>query len=146
MADTIAAPRPRVDESVPRNENVQAATTKYGAGKDRRPVLIHGQFLRVDQVDAYNRLGVLPSQSRRAVRLHAAQLLLGAADPDALKEHEPRGGLHRVAVDGRQRARRQVDSIGRLPQRARVTAVHEEAGCRRARHRAHLAEEPVDFR
>ncbi|MBP1611854.1 MAG: Amidohydrolase 3 [Acidobacteria bacterium] len=39
----------------------QAATTKHGAGKDRRPVLIHGQFLRLDQVDAYNRLGVLPS-------------------------------------------------------------------------------------
>jgi hypothetical protein len=39
----------------------QAATKKQGAGKDRRPVLIHGQFLRLDQVDAYNRLGVLPS-------------------------------------------------------------------------------------
>jgi predicted amidohydrolase YtcJ len=39
----------------------QAATTKHGAGKDRRPVLIHGRFLRLDQVDAYNRLGVLPS-------------------------------------------------------------------------------------
>jgi hypothetical protein len=27
------------------------ATLKHGAGKDRRPVLIHGQFLRADQVD-----------------------------------------------------------------------------------------------
>ena len=37
------------------------ATLKNGPGKDRRPVLIHGQFLREDQVDAYKRLGVLPS-------------------------------------------------------------------------------------
>ena len=39
---------------------VDAATQKYGAG-DRRPVLIHGQFMREDQVDSYNRLGVFPS-------------------------------------------------------------------------------------
>lgn len=39
---------------------VDAATTKHGQA-DRRPVLIHGQFLREDQVDAYNRLGVFPS-------------------------------------------------------------------------------------
>ncbi len=42
-----------------------AATTvaqlKHGPGNDLRPVLIHGQFLREDQVDAYRRLGVLPS-------------------------------------------------------------------------------------
>jgi hypothetical protein len=37
-----------------------AATAKHGAG-DRRPVLVHGQFLREDQVDSYNRLGVIPS-------------------------------------------------------------------------------------
>jgi len=37
------------------------AEMKHGPGKDRRPVLIHGQFLREDQVDAYKRLGVLPS-------------------------------------------------------------------------------------
>lgn len=39
----------------------QVANLKNGPGKDRRPVLIHGQFLRQDQVDAYQRLGVLPS-------------------------------------------------------------------------------------
>jgi predicted amidohydrolase YtcJ len=39
---------------------IAAATEKYGAG-DRRPVLIHGQFQREDQVDAYRRLGVIPS-------------------------------------------------------------------------------------
>ncbi|MEO1200646.1 MAG: amidohydrolase [Pseudomonadota bacterium] len=39
---------------------VDAATETHGAG-DRRPVLIHGQFLREDQVDAFNRLGVFPS-------------------------------------------------------------------------------------
>ena len=39
---------------------LEAATEKYGQ-KDRRPVLIHGQFLREDQVDAYQRLGVFPS-------------------------------------------------------------------------------------
>jgi hypothetical protein len=33
----------------------------HGGVQDRRPVLIHGQFLREDQVDAYQRLGVLPS-------------------------------------------------------------------------------------
>ncbi len=37
------------------------AQLKHGGVKDRRPVLIHGQFLREDQVDAYKRLGVLPS-------------------------------------------------------------------------------------
>ena len=37
------------------------AQLKNGAGKDRRPVLIHGQFLREDQVDTFKRLGVLPS-------------------------------------------------------------------------------------
>jgi predicted amidohydrolase YtcJ len=39
---------------------VRAATAKYGPA-DRRPVLIHGQFLREDQVDAINRLNVFPS-------------------------------------------------------------------------------------
>jgi len=39
---------------------VEQAEEKYGPG-DRRPVLIHGQFLREDQVDAYKRLGVFPS-------------------------------------------------------------------------------------
>jgi predicted amidohydrolase YtcJ len=37
-----------------------AATAKHGI-TDRRPILIHGQFLREDQLDAYNRLGVMPS-------------------------------------------------------------------------------------
>ncbi len=37
------------------------AELKSGKGKDRRPVLMHGQFLREDQVDSYKRLGVLPS-------------------------------------------------------------------------------------
>ncbi|MGB3426874.1 MAG: amidohydrolase, partial [Burkholderiaceae bacterium] len=37
------------------------AQLKNGPGKDRRPVLIHGQFLREDQVDTFKRLGVLPS-------------------------------------------------------------------------------------
>ena len=37
------------------------ATLKNSAGKDRRPVLIHGQFLREDQVDAYKRLDVILS-------------------------------------------------------------------------------------
>lgn len=39
---------------------LKAAESQYGSG-DRRPVLIHGQFLREDQVDSYNTLGVLPS-------------------------------------------------------------------------------------
>jgi predicted amidohydrolase YtcJ len=39
------------------------ARLKHGAAKAQatRPVLIHGQFLREDQVDAYQRLDVLPS-------------------------------------------------------------------------------------
>jgi len=41
--------------------SLQLAQLKFGPGKDRRPVLIHGQFLREDQVDSYKRLGVLPS-------------------------------------------------------------------------------------
>ena len=36
------------------------AEKKHGAG-DRRPVLIHGQFLREDQVDSFKTLGILPS-------------------------------------------------------------------------------------
>ncbi|MEE4187720.1 MAG: amidohydrolase family protein, partial [Roseobacter sp.] len=39
---------------------VETATQAHGRA-DRRPVLIHGQFLREDQVDAYNRLDVFPS-------------------------------------------------------------------------------------
>lgn len=39
---------------------IDAAQTEHGA-KDTRPVLIHGQFLREDQVDSFNRLGVFPS-------------------------------------------------------------------------------------
>jgi predicted amidohydrolase YtcJ len=39
---------------------IDTATQTHGPA-DRRPVLIHGQFLREDQVDAYNRLDVFPS-------------------------------------------------------------------------------------
>jgi len=39
---------------------IGAAQAKYGT-PDTRPVLIHGQFLREDQVDSYQRLGVFPS-------------------------------------------------------------------------------------
>ncbi|ATQ42868.1 amidohydrolase [Caulobacter mirabilis] len=41
-------------------EGVGKAEAKYGGG-DRRPVLIHGQTLRRDQVAALKRLGVVPS-------------------------------------------------------------------------------------
>lgn len=39
---------------------VREATRKYGPG-DRRPVLIHGQTTREDQVDALKALGIIPS-------------------------------------------------------------------------------------
>ena len=39
---------------------IETATRKHGVA-DRRPVLIHGQFLREDQIDALKRLDVLPS-------------------------------------------------------------------------------------
>jgi predicted amidohydrolase YtcJ len=39
---------------------IRAAQEKHGGG-DRRSVLIHGQFLREDQADSYQKLGVLPS-------------------------------------------------------------------------------------
>lgn len=39
---------------------VQAATTKHGS-RDQRPVLIHGQLMREDQVDSLQRLGIIPS-------------------------------------------------------------------------------------
>jgi predicted amidohydrolase YtcJ len=39
---------------------IDAAQREHGAG-DLRPVLIHGQFLREDQVASYQRLGVFPS-------------------------------------------------------------------------------------
>jgi predicted amidohydrolase YtcJ len=40
---------------------VDAATRKHGGNPDRRLTLIHGQFLREDQVDSYKRLDVFPS-------------------------------------------------------------------------------------
>lgn len=40
---------------------LEVATQKYGPDPDRRPVLIHGQFMRADQADAYKRLDVFPS-------------------------------------------------------------------------------------
>jgi predicted amidohydrolase YtcJ len=40
--------------------SIDAAQKKH-AGEDRRPVLIHGQFLREDQIDSLNRLNVIPS-------------------------------------------------------------------------------------
>ncbi len=39
---------------------IKTATEAHGRA-DRRPVLIHGQFLRKDQVDTYDRLDVFPS-------------------------------------------------------------------------------------
>jgi hypothetical protein len=39
---------------------IEAATVKHGPA-DRRPLLIHGQFVREDQLDACRRLGVMPS-------------------------------------------------------------------------------------
>lgn len=40
---------------------LDAATQNYGRDPDRRPVLIHGQFEREDQVDSFIRLDVFPS-------------------------------------------------------------------------------------
>jgi predicted amidohydrolase YtcJ len=39
---------------------IDAAQAKYGT-PDLRPVLVHGQFQREDQIDSYKRLGVFPS-------------------------------------------------------------------------------------
>jgi predicted amidohydrolase YtcJ len=39
---------------------IESATERYGAG-DRRMVLIHGQFLREDQIDSLKRLSIFPS-------------------------------------------------------------------------------------
>ena len=39
---------------------IDAAQATYGA-KPIRPVLVHGQFVRQDQIDSYKRLGVFPS-------------------------------------------------------------------------------------
>ena len=41
--------------------SVREAARVHGNGGDRRPVLIHGQFMREDQIDAYRRLKVFPS-------------------------------------------------------------------------------------
>lgn len=40
---------------------VEAAAKKHGVDENRRMTLIHGQFLREDQVDAYKRLGIFLS-------------------------------------------------------------------------------------
>jgi predicted amidohydrolase YtcJ len=39
----------------------QAAQARFPKAKDLRPVLIHGQFLREDQLDSFKALGVTPS-------------------------------------------------------------------------------------
>jgi len=39
----------------------RAAQARFPKAKDLRPVLIHGQFLREDQLDSYRALGVIPS-------------------------------------------------------------------------------------
>jgi predicted amidohydrolase YtcJ len=39
---------------------IAAATAKHGVA-DRRPILIHGQFLREDQLESFHRLSVIPS-------------------------------------------------------------------------------------
>ena len=39
----------------------QAAQARFPGGKALRPVLIHGQFLREDQLDRFKALGVIPS-------------------------------------------------------------------------------------
>ena len=39
---------------------ISASNKKHGKG-DRRPVLIHGQFLREDQVDSLQNLGIIPA-------------------------------------------------------------------------------------
>ena len=39
---------------------VRLATAKYGPG-DRRPVMIHAQTVREDQLDAMKELGIIPS-------------------------------------------------------------------------------------
>jgi predicted amidohydrolase YtcJ len=39
----------------------RAAQARFPRGKELRPVLIHGQFLREDQLDSYKALGVIPS-------------------------------------------------------------------------------------
>ncbi len=38
-----------------------AAQARFPQGKDQRHVLIHGQFVREDQLDSYKKLGVIPS-------------------------------------------------------------------------------------
>ena len=39
----------------------RAAQARFPKAKDLRPVLVHGQFLREDQLDSYKALGVIPS-------------------------------------------------------------------------------------
>jgi predicted amidohydrolase YtcJ len=39
---------------------IKAGTAKYGPA-DRRPVLVHAQFLRKDQLESFHQLGVIPS-------------------------------------------------------------------------------------
>lgn len=41
--------------------SIDAARIKHGAAPDSRPVMIHGQFAREDQMDAFKRLEVIPS-------------------------------------------------------------------------------------
>jgi predicted amidohydrolase YtcJ len=39
----------------------QAAQARFPQSKDMRPALIHGQFLREDQLDSFKALGIIPS-------------------------------------------------------------------------------------
>lgn len=38
-----------------------AAMARFPQAKDKRPVLVHGQFLREDQIDSLQRLGIIPA-------------------------------------------------------------------------------------
>ncbi|WP_408634487.1 amidohydrolase family protein [Paracoccus zhejiangensis] len=58
-------------------EGLAAAEAKHGKG-DRRPVLIHGQFERFDQIAKFNALGVIPSLFPMHIR-PPAQFLAGQA-------------------------------------------------------------------
>jgi predicted amidohydrolase YtcJ len=95
----------------------QAAQARFPKVKGTRPVLIHGQFLREDQLDRFKALGVIPS-------LFPMHLLLGRLAPRP--HRRPPGGrehlAHRLGAQARHdllEPPRRAGGLPRLDARAR---------------------------
>lgn len=71
--------------------SLRAAGARFPKLKNQRPVLIHGQFMREDQLDAYQQLGVIPSLFPMHTFYWGDWHLEHTVGPDAGKNISPTG-------------------------------------------------------